>query len=230
MNNVNYIHHLNGILVKFSKDERLNPSHISLYLALFYYWNLSRFANKFYIDRAEVMHLARIGSKKTYHKDIHDLNNWKYLKYFPSFNPYKGSQIHLYNFGTSREQAVVRYHTNIETSREQAVARNINIYKHDKHVNINIYKREILNFFKKNNWPKKQAEKFFNHYEAVGWKKGNSPIENWQAAAENWMIKAEEIMSSRAESRGKKRKTAKAPVQNWDNLHTNNDKNYDEPL
>jgi len=221
MNNVNYISHLNGILAKFKEDERLNPSHISLYLALFYYWNLSRFADKFYIDRAEVMHLARLGSKMTYHKNLHNLEDWQYLKYYPSFNPYKGSQIHLPNFGTGSGQAVGRYHTKIETSSGQAVGRNINIYKHNKHVNINIYKKEIFEFFKINNWPKIQAEKFFNHYEAVGWKKGNNPIENWQAAAENWMIKAAEF---------KKNKTAKPPVQNWDNLHTHNDKNYDEPL
>jgi len=221
MNNVNYIYHLNGILAKFNKDERLNPSHISLYLALFYYWNLSRFADKFFIDREEVMHLARLGSKMTYHKNLHNLEDWKYLNYFPSFNPYKGSQIHLHNFETSSGQAEGRYHTNIETSSGQVVGRNTNIYKHNKHININIYISDILIFFKEKGWPKIQAEKFFNHYEAIGWKKGNNPIENWQAAAENWMIKAAEF---------KKSKTSKPPVQNWDNLHTHNDKNYDEPL
>ncbi|RXJ50423.1 hypothetical protein ESZ48_06535 [Gelidibacter gilvus] len=39
-----------------------------------------------------------------------------------------------------------------------------------------------------------EAAKFFNHYEATGWKLGGKvQIENWQATAKNWMIKAAEI-------------------------------------
>lgn len=33
-----------------------------------------------------------------------------------------------------------------------------------------------------------QAQKFFNHYEGVGWKKGDNSIVNWQAIAHTWMI------------------------------------------
>ncbi len=34
MNPINYIKHLNGVFQQFSKDSRLNPTHISLYMSL----------------------------------------------------------------------------------------------------------------------------------------------------------------------------------------------------
>ena len=46
---------------KFIEDNRLNPSHISLYLALFQYWNLNRFSNPVSICRGEIMKLSKIG-------------------------------------------------------------------------------------------------------------------------------------------------------------------------
>ena len=54
------------------------------------------------------------------------------------------------------------------------------------------YKKEIL-FFKKNDWAEREAEKFFNYYESVGWKKGSNPIENWRAAADGWMLKKDDF-------------------------------------
>lgn len=34
-----------------------------------------------------------------------------------------------------------------------------------------------------------EAEPFYNHYEAIGWKKGLSRIENWPAACRSWLDK-----------------------------------------
>lgn len=45
---------------------------------------------------------------------------------------------------------------------------------------------DVLNFFKNEGWQKADAEKFFNHYESVGWKINNQPIENWEARANKW--------------------------------------------
>lgn len=44
------------------------------------------------------------------------------------------------------------------------------------------------------------------------------------------MIKAEEIISSRGQSRDKNKDTQKAVSQNLDNLKTTKNKNYNEPL
>ncbi len=57
---MNYIKHLNAIFQQFSKDSRLNPTHISLYMALFQFWNINRFPAVFYINREEFMKMAKV--------------------------------------------------------------------------------------------------------------------------------------------------------------------------
>lgn len=124
---VNYIKHLNAVFDAFSKDSRLNPTHISLYVALFQFWNTSHFTVGFYINREEVMSLSKIGSKTTYHRCINELDKWGYLIYKPSHNPLKGSRIHMAIFGITDGQVVDFKCTNIRTSTGQAV---VPIYKH----------------------------------------------------------------------------------------------------
>lgn len=121
MEETNYIKHLNGVFEQFSKDSRLNPTHISLYIALFQLWNGNYFREEFYINREEVMQYAKIGSKSTYHRCIKELSHWKYILYIPSHNPFKGSKIKMFDFGTSTEQVVNRSRTNIGTSSGQAL-------------------------------------------------------------------------------------------------------------
>ncbi len=121
MDDINYIKHLNGIFVQFSKDSRLNPTHISLYIALFQIWNDYHFTESFYINRSEVMELSKVGSKTTYHRCIKELSHWKYLIYTPSHNPFRGSRIKMFNFGTTDGQLLYPNHTNIETSSGQAL-------------------------------------------------------------------------------------------------------------
>ena len=124
MAETNYIKHLNNVYVKFAEDENLNTSHISLYLALFQFWNMNRFTNPFYINRNEVMKVSKIGSKNTYHKCLRELDKWKYIEYLPSNNPFKSSQINLPNLtenqcpknGTSSVQALYPFGTKIGTS------------------------------------------------------------------------------------------------------------------
>lgn len=121
MEDVNYIKHLNGVFEQFSKDSRLNPTHISLYVALFQFWNANYFKPEFLINREEVMQYAKIGSKSTYHRCIKQLDHWKYIDYIPSHNPFKGSRIKMFDFGTSAGQVVDPSRTNNGTSNGQAV-------------------------------------------------------------------------------------------------------------
>ena len=228
MQNVNYIKHLKGVFIQFSKDNNLNPTHISLYMALFQLWNINRFAEVFYINREEVMQLSKIGSKSTYHRCIKELNHWKYLIYYPSHNPYKGSKIKMFKFETTSGQVEVHNRPKNETSSGQAL---VPIYKHiqTKENNKNNSKldqpkneKEVIDFFKKENWPEIEAQKFYNHYQGIGWKVGGkTKIVNWQATAKNWMIKSQEI---------KTEQTQKSVSQNMDNLKTSKNKNYNEPL
>lgn len=101
METTNYIKHLTGVYNSISSDTRLNPSHISLYMAIFQLWNMNRFPEIFFIDRAEAMQLSKIGSQSTYHKCIRELDQWTYLKYLPSHNPFKGSRIKMFSFEES---------------------------------------------------------------------------------------------------------------------------------
>ena len=118
---INYIKHLNGVFEHFLKDSRLNTTHISLYMALFQLWNFNFFKSPFYINREEVMRYAKIGSKSTYHRCIKELNHWNYISYMPSHNPFKGSKIKMFDYGTSSEQVVYPCSVNFETSGGQAV-------------------------------------------------------------------------------------------------------------
>ena len=111
---MNYIKLLNAAFEKFYFDDRLNPSHISLYMALFQEWNSCRFMDEFYVNRRDLMRCAKIGSKSTYHRCIVELDSWQYLSYFPSNNPYKGSKIKMAILGTSDEPDTGRYSPKLE--------------------------------------------------------------------------------------------------------------------
>lgn len=219
---MNYIRHLNGVLRHFAKDPRLNPTHISLYIALFQYWNIHRFPELFFVDRAEIMDWSKIGSKATYHRCLHALHAWNYLVYLPSHNPYKGSRIKMLIFDTTVEQVLDKS----KTSTEQALAPNTNknkpLKKRDKqgpHPPKN--EEEVLELFRERQWPSFEARKFYSHYRAIGWKMGGkAPILDWKAAAETWMLRA--VTLDRA-----------LPTENAtssDYLATNTEKRYDEPL
>jgi hypothetical protein len=206
---------------KFTSDDRLNPAHISMYLALFQYWNLSRFSNPISINREEIMKLSKIGSKSTYHKCIKQLHHWGYLEYLPSHNPFKGSKVIMYSFGTSAELALVHY----RPKNGQALVSS-KTYINNKHIKQNINKEkpknlnEVVMFFSEIKSNKTEAQKFFNYYESTGWKiGGKTPMQNWKASARNWILNSKNI-----------KQTSAPQVQKSDNLKTTKNKNYNEPL
>ena len=142
---MNYIKHLTGFFERVVKDKTLNPTHISLYVALFQFWNFNRFKNPISISRDEVMRISKISSKATYHKCLKNLHSLGYIDYQPSFNPFKGSQVFMLNFSEDLkpaskqaktknepffeppdEQALNKSCTGNETSSEQAVVPSIN--------------------------------------------------------------------------------------------------------
>ena len=90
---MNYIKHLNQWMELVSVDDRITPHHISIYLALFQFWNKYRFPRKITIFRHEVLQLSKVGSTKTYYKCLHQLHEYGYIQYLPSHNPLKGSAI-----------------------------------------------------------------------------------------------------------------------------------------
>lgn len=140
---MNYIKHLTGFFDKVVNDKTLNPTHISLYIALFQFWNCNRFKNPISISRDEVMRISKICSKATYHKCLKNLHALGYIKYEPSYNPYRGSLVYLFNFSDNLKpqsrrkkktipinnpvvQVTDKSCTSIETGSELAVVSYIN--------------------------------------------------------------------------------------------------------
>jgi hypothetical protein len=145
---MNYIKHLSGFFDKVANDKTLNPTHVSLYMSLFQFWNCNRFKNPISISRDEVMRISKISSKATYHKCLKNLHSLGYINYEPSYNPFKGSHVYLINlsdelkpmlkkdrnsssktepvFGLVSEQVVNNSCTSSETGTEQALVSYIN--------------------------------------------------------------------------------------------------------
>ena len=225
---MNYIKHLNGVFLQFSKDNRLNPTHISLYVGLFQLWNSYHFRDSFHINREEVMAYAKIGSKSTYHRCLKELHHWNYLYYRPSHNPFQGSTIKMFNFGTTDGQVVYPHQTKSGTSNGQVV---VPINKHIETIKnkSNGGKRdrpqnakEVIAFFNERNWPIAEAKKFYCHYKSIGWKVGGTAeIVDWHALAQKWIFKSMEI---------KEDKTVVPVSQNTDNLKSSSMKNFNQPL
>ena len=106
---MNYIRHLSAFFFRHTKrDTRLNANHISLYLALFQYWNLNRFQNPFPISRVEVMAISGIGSKNTYHKCLKELHQYGYIYYQASLSKFQKSNIHIVKLDTENAGNVLQ--------------------------------------------------------------------------------------------------------------------------
>lgn len=67
-------------------------------MSLFQFWNCNRFKNPISISRDEVMRISKISSRATYHKCLKNLHSLGYINYEPSYNPFKGSHVYLFNF------------------------------------------------------------------------------------------------------------------------------------
>lgn len=86
---------LTSFYLAIREDPRIGATHISLYMALFQFYNLNQFKNPIEITRAAVMKIAKISGLATYHKCIRDLSNFGYIQYEPSYNPAISSQVYL---------------------------------------------------------------------------------------------------------------------------------------
>ncbi len=211
---MNYIRHLTAFFERVAIDQRLNPTHISLYMALFQIWNINRFINPISISRSEMMRLSKIYSNATYHKCIRELHEYSYLQYLPSYNPFKGSLIYLFIFETSAEQVVNRKHTKKQKSSKEALVpyiNNTNILNNKTDTNESTptptnsknkqdkktagraqnskemlipLPEEVHEYFVSQSSTKIESEKFFNYYSSNGWKIGG------KAKMKNWQAAA----------------------------------------
>ncbi len=279
---MNYIKHLTGFFDRVAKDKLLNPTHVSLYMSLFQFWNCNRFRNPISISRDEIMRISKISSKATYHKCLKALHAQGYIKYEPSYNPFKGSHVFLFNFSDDlkplpknassnfkpvNEQVVNKSCTSDETSSEQVNeqvvvpyinntnitndlnnSNGLNLGEQSKKirengndefvipgaVQVTLSEKEkklrekkkdltptienVKTYFLENNFPELEAQKFFNYFSSIGWLVGGkTPMVDWQAAAQNWILNAPKFITNAEPNRPKQ-------------LNTKIDKDYSEPL
>jgi hypothetical protein len=83
-----------SLVRRMEKDDRLLPTHLSLFTGLFVCWQRNGFVSPFGLTRKTVMAFSKIASVATYHKCIRELDEYGYLRYQPSFHPAKGSLIY----------------------------------------------------------------------------------------------------------------------------------------
>lgn len=275
---MNYIKHLTGFFDKVAADRQLNPTHISLYMSLFQFWNCNRFKNPISISRDEIMRISKISSKATYHKCLKALHAQGYIKYEPSYNPFKGSHVFLFNFSdnlkplsksdkpaspifepvgeqlanksqagdsTATEQVdkqvVVPYINNTNTINNSNNPKGSNLGEPEQKIEEDqfIFKdgnskeekssakkeerkipalEEAIEYFRQQEFPELEANKFFNYFKSIGWLVGGkTPMSDWQAAATNWMLNAPKFIANERTDRTKQ-------------LDTSAGKDYSEPL
>ncbi|MEM6843218.1 MAG: hypothetical protein AAF944_21185 [Bacteroidota bacterium] len=182
------------------------------------------------------MRVSKIGSVATYHRCIKHLHEYGYLEYFPSFNPLVGSQVNLFTFETASVQVSEQPRTKSETASVQVMKPYINsinkskLSKGEKGSQAPFAPpslEEIISFFEKriadedvglaDQDSETEARRFHSHYQANGWRVGSNPMQDWQAAAENWLLKIPQFASHQKSH-------------NNYSLGTNQNKAYDEPL
>ena len=267
---MNYILQLSGFFQRVATDKNLNPTHVSLYMAIFQFWNAGHFQNPVSISRQELMRISKISAKATYHKCIKDLHNYGYIQYEPSFNPFKGSLVYLFDFQTSTKLVPIHNRTNIETSIEQALVPyinkenilNENVENGTSSINDIVVKvtknkavvieangkpvttakpqlrkesktkgaaavppdiKAVQDYFAEQESSITEANKFYNYFQSNGWKVGGkAPMQDWQAAARNWLLNASQFSQQQQTSKQKQ------PVPG--NLNVATGKNYAEPL
>ena len=66
---------------------------------------------------------------------------------------------------------------------------------------------------------KEQAQRFVNHYQSNGWKVGRNPMQDWQAAANNWLLNMNTFHSPKPKHH-----------ETYSRLHTGGKKDYSIPL
>ncbi len=91
---------------------------------------------------------------------------------------------------------------------------------------------EIKNYFASKLSTELEGEKFFNYFESNGWLVGGkTPMKNWQAAANNWLINVSKFNSNGKENNTNNKTGVYAErSRSAGKLHASTDKNFSEPL
>lgn len=92
---MNFIQHTRAAHEQLTRQPDATPFHVSLYWALFFEWNASRFPESLALDHEHLMSTAHIGNRKTYRATLYDLETWGLLTYQPSQSRHQPSRCFL---------------------------------------------------------------------------------------------------------------------------------------
>jgi hypothetical protein len=90
MKNNSLVH---NFVAKVAGDPRLGSWHLCLYTAMAYFGKDTEPGAFFNVTRKRLMLHSGIRSIVTYHKYLSELILYGYVRYQPSYDPYRGSQI-----------------------------------------------------------------------------------------------------------------------------------------
>ena len=159
------------------------------------------------------MQQSKIGSKSTYHRCLKELDNYGYIEYSPSHNPYRGSKIKLTKNWTTSGQVLDKHSPKIGTSTGQAL---VPKYKHNK-TGLNNINSKDKNFKNSNSQSvtSSVSSRAQSRDEMSQNTKSKYSKQNRRACTERSRSITNDALSL---SKG------------MDNLKVSNDKNYNEPL
>ena len=78
---------MSDFIVQASAIEKLQLSHMSLFLAIYHQWKISEFTQPIKITRRMLMNDSKIRSFATYTKCMTDLDDLGFIAYQPSYHP-----------------------------------------------------------------------------------------------------------------------------------------------
>lgn len=253
---VNFIKHLTGVIHKISDDDRLSPSHFSMYISLFHEWNKNRFKNPFYIIRSDIMVSSKVKSKSTYHRCIRELHSYGYIEYFPSKNAATGSKIIIKTFDDEKISIPVKNHSpkiGLPNSHDNPVnghpmeqhnpKNGLPIEPFNKHINnkkhINLYipqkEKKENNFSEKGNFIPPSIQDVCDFFKEKNKLQIEAEIFYNHYKSNGWKISAKtHIVDWKAAAEkwilSNEKYQLEKSEQSLNHLHTNHDKDYHIPL
>ncbi len=86
---------LTAFFEAIAEDPRISTTHICVYMALLQQWNKNGGINPFMILRNNIMKASKINARFTYNKCMNNLQEYGYITYQPSSNPFVFSTVYL---------------------------------------------------------------------------------------------------------------------------------------
>ena len=186
--------------------------HTALFMWIIELNNRLGWKEQFGLPTYATMEGLHIGNKRTYLAALDDLCKWGFIQIIKeSKNQYSSTLISICRskkatpLHTALDTALIQHSNGIDTSIATTTApidkqRNQETKKprNNSLVFTPPNENDVYNFMgeysmlKHMQWPDEkintEAAKFFNYYEANGWKQGRNPMKDWKASARNWMV------------------------------------------